>query len=126
MTCKDCVHYDICPWQDDDEYESIVELSADCYNFKPKSRFVELPCAFGDVIYMLVTRKTHSFEYEFENGKRKMIKQQNQHTFIKRTTFMESNFFKVLDEWGKTVFSSKEQAENALRKGVSDELGVRN
>lgn len=109
MTCKDCVHYEVCVSSDNEPFD-------ECNHFKPKSRFVELPCAFGDVIYMLVTRKTHSFEYEFENGKRKMIKQQNQHTFIKRTSFMESNFFKVLEGWGKTVFPSKEEAEKALRE----------
>lgn len=121
MTCKDCVHYEVCLESAKAYDEGVSDFENDgieefCRFSKPKSRFVELPCSFGDMIYMLVTRKTHSFEYEFENGKRKMIKQQNQHTFIKRTTFMESNFFKVLDEWGKTVFLSKEEAEKALQR----------
>ena len=112
MTCKDCVHYEACcGWASKRYVEDSFE---DCPHFKPKSRFVELPCACGDVIYMLVTRKTTSYDFKRENGTLKMIKQQNQHTFIKRTTFMESNFFKVLEGWGKTVFPSLEEAENAL------------
>ena len=51
MTCKDCIHYDVCV---------IVENSADnedyntefgCTDFKDKSRFVELPCKLGDSIF---------------------------------------------------------------------------
>ena len=121
MTCKDCVHYEVC--KDEVEFHraessdlEVDGIEAHCEYFKPKSRFVELPCAFGDVIYMLVTRKTHSFENVFKDGKRDMIKHQNQHTFIKRTYFMESNFFKVLEWWGKTVFPSRELAEEALKE----------
>lgn len=113
--CQDCVHYEVCSirpiWRNVEQTEDDC-----CRHFKPKSRFVELPCAFGDVIYMLVTRKTHSFEYVFKDGKRNMIKQQNQHTFIKDTYFTKLNFWKVLEGWGKTVFPSKEEAEKALRE----------
>ena len=113
-TCKDCVHYEVCVYCFYRRRDNNVEKL--CDRFKPKSRIVELPCAFGAVIYMLVTRKTHSFENVFKDGKRDMIKHQNQHTFIKRTYFMESNFFKVLEWWGKTVFPSRELAEEALKE----------
>ena len=71
------------------------------------------PCKVGDKIYMLVTRKTHSFE--FEEGKR-MFRVDNQHTFIKQTYLTKLNFFKVLDDFGKTVFLTKEEAEQALKE----------
>ena len=119
--CKDCVHYEVC--KDDvelhrDFYDclEVDGVEKHCDHFKPKSRFVELPCAFGDVIYMLVTRKTTSYDFKRENGTLKMIKQRNQHIFIKRTSFMKSNFFKVLEWWGKTVFPSRELAEEALKE----------
>ena len=71
------------------------------------------PCKVGDKIYMLVTRKTHSFK--FEKGKR-MLRVDNQHTFIKQTYLTRLNFFKVLDDFGKTVFLTKEEAEKALKE----------
>ena len=70
------------------------------------------PCKVGDKIYMLVTRKTTSFEYP--NGKMKRI--ENQHTFIKETYLTKLNFFKVLDDFGKTVFLTKEEAEEKLKE----------
>lgn len=113
MTCKEChkcLYFDMCGYLRNRLDPTI------CTFFQPKSRFVELPCAFGDVIYMLVTRKTTSYDFKRENGTLKMIKQRNQHIFIKRTSFMKSNFFKVLDEIGKTVFLSREEAESALKE----------
>lgn len=75
------------------------------------------PCPIGAKIYMLVTRKTTSFE--FPNGKMQRI--ENQHTFIKETYLTKSNFFKVLDAFGKTVFLTKEETEKALAKGAKNE-----
>ena len=77
------------------------------------------PCKIGDKVYMLVTRKTHSFE--FEEGKR-MLRVDNQHTFIKQTHLTKLNFFKVLDDFGKTVFLTRGEAERALKGGVNDDL----
>ena len=71
------------------------------------------PCRVGDKVYMLVTRKTHSFE--FDEGKR-MLRVENQHTFIKQTYLTKLNFFKVIDDFGKTVFLTKEEAEKALEE----------
>lgn len=132
MTCKDCVHYEVCggftPTDlDRDVFDYVREGRSDeipnieerCSEAKPKSRFVELPCEVGSKIYMLVTRKTYSFEYVFKDGKRNMIKQQNQHTFIKDTYFTKLNFWKVLEDFGKTVFPSRELAEEALKERES-------
>lgn len=74
------------------------------------------PCELGSEIYMLVTRHTKSFEWE----NKKMILQNNQHTFIKKTTFTKSNFFKVIEQFGKTVFLTKEEAEQKLKGGVQE------
>lgn len=44
MTCKDlCIHCDVCIMANKDDYLNEEILAADCSNFKPKSRFVELP-----------------------------------------------------------------------------------
>ena len=109
MNCKDCIHNDIC------EKLRPIEYCMDktCSHFKNKANFVELPCKLGSEIYMLVTRHTKSFEWE----NKKMILQNNQHTFIKKTTFTKSNFFKVIEQFGKTVFLTREEAEQKLKGG---------
>ncbi len=40
MTCKECVHYEVCKFIGNLYYED-----EKCHRFKPKSRFVELPNA---------------------------------------------------------------------------------
>ena len=70
------------------------------------------PCKVGDKIYMLVTRHTVCFEYP--NGKMQRV--ENQHTFIKETCLTKANFFKVLDDFGKTIFLTKEEAEQKLKE----------
>lgn len=50
-TCKDCVHYEVCKYFNDFEGIPLYEEEAfDCCNFKPKSRFVELPFDFCKII----------------------------------------------------------------------------
>ena len=106
MTCKDCFHCNVCPCNDNYDHHA----SSLCEDFKNKADVIELPCQLGSEIYMLVTRHTKAFA--FENGK--MVMRENQHTVIKPTTFTKSNFFKVIEEFGKTVFLTREEAEQNL------------
>ena len=70
------------------------------------------PCVLGEKIYMVVTRKTVSFQMT-KGGMRRI---QNKHSFIKQTRLTKLNFFKVIDDFGKTVFLSREDAERALEE----------
>lgn len=112
MKCQDCVHYEVCDFLHDGESTDYPNPNK-CGYLKPKSRFVELPCEVGSKIYMLVTRKTHSFEW---NENKRMLRVDNQHTFIKDTYFTKLNFWKVLEDFGKTVFLTREEAEKALKE----------
>lgn len=48
MTCKDCVHYNVCKALKSAVYCDIEDLApAMCMTFKDKSRFIELPCEIG-------------------------------------------------------------------------------
>ena len=49
MTCKDCVHYDVC----NRIGNKILNGFEVCNQFKDKSRFVELPCKVGDTVYKI-------------------------------------------------------------------------
>ena len=109
-----------------DRLIELINRGMDKYNKNPPSQFfsnfladyllangvIVPPCEVGDKIYMLVTKHTHSFTYS--GGK--MQRNENQHTFIKQTYLMESNFFKVIRAFGKTVFLTREEAEKALQR----------
>lgn len=48
-TCKDCLHLEVCNSRfPDPNNERII-----CEQFKDRSRFVELPCKVGDMVYMI-------------------------------------------------------------------------
>ena len=68
MTCKDCIHYDLCRscsriqlgWHGNSVHyvENIEEI---CKDFKDRSRFVELPCRVGDKVYFNLVEKEYSY-----------------------------------------------------------------
>ena len=51
MTCSECIHCDVCKYA----YSYIDPTNSNeytiCRKFKPKSRFVELPCKVGQTVY---------------------------------------------------------------------------
>lgn len=47
MTCKDCIHYEICKMDG-----TIIETKK-CEYFKDKSKFIELPCKVGGTMYVI-------------------------------------------------------------------------
>ena len=44
MTCKDCLHNEMC-------YGTHTDDSPICCDYMDKSRYVELPCKVGDTVY---------------------------------------------------------------------------
>ena len=103
-TCKDCLHFEACV----DLLQSMgytvdgdgCDADKRCKTFKDRSRFVEVPCQIGTRIFMIVTKRPKITQPEF--------------SFIKPTYMMESNFFRVCRNFGKTVFLTREEAEAAL------------
>ena len=53
MTCKDCIHYDVCAINGIDVENTTFKKELCCGEFKDKSRIIELPCKVGDEIYVL-------------------------------------------------------------------------
>ena len=55
-TCNDCVHVEACNGilnGFDIDIEFFGEQVSVCKNFKDRSRFVELPCKVGDLVYII-------------------------------------------------------------------------
>ena len=70
-------------------------------------RLVVLPCKFGEELWIVVTKsaKRHLPEY----------------SFVKRSKLAWGNLRRVLQDFGKTVFLTRAEAEAALKGRGGDE-----
>lgn len=115
-TCADCIHYDACK----DMYDGIKADFDDkrfigcCEFFADKSRYIELPCAVGDTVYCI------QYCYDIYTRKHKTRIQPKVVDFVFTTPFMAESEGMILKErdFGKTVFLTREDAEQALKGGV--------
>lgn len=112
MTCKECVHYEACQawiYHGKVLYEDFSYSTEGCTHFKPKSRFVELPCEVGQTVW---------FETWEKNGSVCIGVQPHTVDKIEIACVVGMNKFVPtrLEDWrfGKTVFLSREEAEKAL------------
>lgn len=104
MTCKDCIHYDVCLLG-----ACINGGTGTCLNFKDKSRFIELPCKVGDKLYKIAP------DFEKQRGSLKI--QEYTVTDIIGNALITRPYtvFKV-DRIGADVFIAREEAEKALER----------
>ncbi len=135
MTCKECVHYEVCKEDVELHHDFYDCLEVDgvekhCEFFKPKSRFVELPCEVGQTVYVdcdTFCFNPISFEHRFIYSKHflvgeivSIIKTKKQllmkirvensiHTRYKHKRY-------TVNAIGVTVFLSREEAEKALKE----------
>ena len=125
MTCKDCIHNEVC-------YGTHTDDSPTCCDFKDKSRFIELPCNEGDMVYIV--------ERQYDNG-HKTIKSspkvygeihvvEGRYGYNKKHPFFSPvkvcyrivrRAFKIsyLKDFGKSVFLTIEEAEKSLKERES-------
>lgn len=114
MTCKDCLHVDVCYLIEhygadiDEEY-----ADKDCENFKDRSRFVEIPCRVGDTVYVM--NSLWVSEYTIEeiayDGIFWRFYCKNDDYAIECRSFMFFN-----ERIGKTVFLTRAEAEAKLKE----------
>ena len=134
MNCKDCIHYDACEsfaeslkfatekflnrqFNPKFPYENI-----ECRAFKPKSRYIELPCVAGDKFWLLNLNEEQNRILEIDpiceavvdrieilrdNVERFILLLPTKHLCMK---------IRGVENFGKTVFLTKEEAEKALKE----------
>ena len=132
MTCKDCIHYDVCndfiPTDLDSDVfdycregrtDEIPDIEERCSSFKDRNRFIEIPCKAGDTVY-IVDGTTDGIVV----GTITRL-EQNIYTTPSEWITIEGNyqFFGQLESknrvdllLGKTVFLTKEEAEAKLKE----------
>lgn len=110
MICKDCIHYEVCVfWTGMGAYKMQMK---NCIHFKNKSDIVELPCKVGDTVYVINKKEIYSCEVDGINIDYKS----KWFTFLQNGTFakFKDKVIYFLDDFNKTVFLTKEEAEQAL------------
>ncbi len=117
MTCKDCIHECVCaPLCSGIDMNLMMQdknVELLCSNFKDKSRFIELPCKVGDVVFWITTdnkiRWNKVFSIKIES------KDDHYTYFVKCGIF---NQFSMFYEFviGRDCFLTKEEAEKALNE----------
>ncbi len=121
-TCKDCLHLEACVYLlrvigfDVNKDQNREGADKRCSTFTDKSRFVELPCKVGDVVYSVRFSQKHIIPLTVEGFLCKAcswkvrctqlvpswVGNQKEHNYIAFSSF------------GKTAFLTYEEAEAAL------------
>ena len=92
-TCEDCIHCCICMGA----YGMFLPVQV-CDSFKDQSKFIELPCAIGDTVYMITTGHDDWTGYDFK-------------TIIKTSFRLD-----MLNSFNKRFFLTREEAEKKLEE----------
>ena len=123
MLCKDCVHYEVCKDYvesalDGLQYNDSQMNGDDCEFFKDRSRFVELPCKVGDTVFVV----------EEIAEERKIIKDHVETIgigyYADGVNIYQFDGIKTdgyFEDFGKNVFLTREEAEQALKERESNE-----
>lgn len=114
MTCKDCLHYELCDTQAFNGFNKNFEPEKDwkyCGVFKDKSKYIELPCKVGDTVYWICHKGGKPYISE------EIV--QSIHCDVRKTlefTLLNPNN-KILKS---NVFLTKSEAEQKLKELFSD------
>lgn len=114
LTCKDCLHDDICP----KAFASLETGAEDCNDFKDRSKFVELQCKPGDIVYHYCDELHEILEYTIycvnvfrENG----ITYHSESYDEENDEALSEIGFEP-EDIGRDVFLTREEAEQALKE----------
>lgn len=114
MTCKDCLHYDVCeavrgrPNRVGKNSLRIAEKQCPYNSFQNKSEWVHLPCKLGDDVYC--------FEPSFNQMRKPELKVLKTKIIDMKTIMTVYGLNFNIDDVGKTVFLTREEAEKELEK----------
>jgi hypothetical protein len=123
-TCKDCIHFITCKFD-----KELLDYTP-CVYFADRSRFVELPCKVGDTAWIVVRPKNG--DDHFYTGIVTGVHVTDRKTIYKLPCkrfnyivirFVQTDSLKHINfnEIGKTVFFTKEEAEQALKEREKNE-----
>ena len=122
MTCKDCLCSDVCIETRDQiqmlAYQSRNDVEKVCSNFKDKSRFVELPCKAGDIVYKVSFVHKNVAPLKVEGFLRSLAswKVHLTHIIPSWNGNQKEHLYIAFSSFGKTVFLTPKEAEEKLKE----------
>ncbi len=129
-TCRDCIHFDLCLENAKEELKSVglnidlenLPLSLNkCQFFKDKSKIVELPINIDDTVFRIVEYRSVLYPALLPIANVICEEKIVYIRFTKKGIRLYTNTFDFLQkEIGKTVFTSKDEAEKALINSRGD------
>lgn len=109
-TCKDCIHYDVCSLEEGEIFIG-AKKNGFCGKHKDKSRFIELPCKGGDIVYVpyedsqtIEEKRVNSISLEINEFEASM-EFNCKHNYV----FLDTDI-------NRRVFLTREEAEKALKE----------
>ena len=104
MICENCLYDKNCQFLLKHKNKEVEGCTA----FEDKSEWVHLPCKVGDVVYC--------FAPCFDADHRPRLKVVEREIIRLKTTLTVSGLISDIDNIGKTIFLTREEAEKALDK----------
>lgn len=124
MTCKDCIHYEVCKDYKRNictvcnyRHEEFCMHHEICDYFKDKSKCIELPCKVGDTAYHYYKSVSEILPYVVEDIY--IDKEQTRYFATAFNVYYNEHLDGIEfteDEIGKTVFLTKSEAEQKLKE----------
>ena len=111
MTCKDCIHSDVC------KYKELPVIAEQCVDFKDKSNYIELPCKVGNTVYSHCKSVNQIIPYEIEDVH--IDKEQTRYFATAFDVYYNEYLDEIEfteDDIGQTVFLTKSEAEVKLKE----------
>lgn len=108
-TCKECLHNGVCSlWRAAEGQDaSNYTVGGGCREFLDQARFAEVPCRVGDKVWAIRDFKGIKHPQEGIVSEMYFTKEMKLHIVVK---------YVARGEFGKTVFFTREEAENALNQ----------
>ena len=111
MTCKDCIHSEVCYYHGED-----IDSPGICGFFKDRSRFVELPCKDGEYVYVIEPLCDSMAFHTIKHRKIKHIEPQARIQFAGGGWILD-----FLSAFNRYVFRTYEEAEQALKERIEND-----
>lgn len=107
MTCKNCLHYQMCVYSGDKS----------CPCFTARSEWVHLPCKVGDKVYIVKSRTSDNKNlYIIEDVVKRIVFDKSEDTGFIRSRIEFFNTSSVSDWLFQNIFLTREEAEKALER----------
>lgn len=116
MTCKDCIHNDVCEALEMNGLAKVHPIQ--CGFYTDRSRYVELPCKVGDKVYWAEKCCDDVEELTISAVEVSMTKGNDPYIWFQFTKdgHREFNYQFSDSSFGREAFLAKEEAEQALAK----------